>query len=84
MLKADGFDEAILGVAVRFTGDPVVAYDYRACVDILIARGATRLEAEEYMDFNVVGAWHGPETPVFVVKPEDGEPMDDLIERFDQ
>jgi hypothetical protein len=58
MLTADGFDDAILGIADRGPGNPVIAYDFNKCVQILIDR--------EYMDFNVTGAWLGDQTPIFV------------------
>ena len=34
MLKADGFDKALLGVASRFGMDEVLAYDYEGIEDI--------------------------------------------------
>lgn len=66
MLKADGFDDAIIGVAVRCSQPDLVAYSWERCVEILVAKGCSYEEAAEYMDFNVTGAWVGPETPVFV------------------
>lgn len=66
MLFADGLDEAILGVAERCGQPPLVAYDRSRCIDILAAQGMDREEAEEYFEFNVVGAWVGPYTPIFI------------------
>lgn len=66
-LLADGFDEAIDGMCVQFGQLPIVAYDYNQCVDILIKRdGMTKTEAIEYFDFNVVGSYMGPNSPVFI------------------
>ena len=66
-LLADGFEDAILGMCERFGNNPVVAYNYLKCIDILIQRdGMTHEEAEEYFSFNVLGAWMGNGTPVFV------------------
>jgi hypothetical protein len=77
LLKADGFDEAVLGLAERGTVPPVVAYDYEKCVEILMdGSGMTRIDAVEYMNFNVVGSWVGELTPVFVHKMS----IDDLEE----
>jgi hypothetical protein len=73
MLKADGFDEAILGM----TYDMVVSedrliYSQKKCIDILVKRdGMTDEEALEYMEFNVLGAYVGQNQPLF---------LDDLIE----
>lgn len=65
-LLADGFDDAILGVAERCGQPPLVAYDRTRCIDILVAQGLDREDAEEFFEFNVVGAWAGEMTPVFV------------------
>jgi len=71
-LKADGFDEAIIGTAYGTTVSddegPVLVYDMQKCIDILMdgAVDMTREEAIEYFDFNVLGAFVGPQTPIFV------------------
>ena len=80
LLKADGFDDAVLGLADRGTVPTVLAYDYEKCVEILMTRdGMTRMDAGEYMDFNVVGGGGGELTPVFVTHYS----LDDLEEIFD-
>lgn len=68
-LKADGFENAFVGV-IRRCGKPAMfVYDYQKCVDILMARGIpTEEEAIEWMEYNVVGAWHGEGTPGFLVR----------------
>lgn len=65
-LFADGFDEAIIGVAERFGMPPVAAYDYEKVIAALMKDGMDRDGAEEYFDFNIGGAWMGDNTPVFV------------------
>ena len=65
-LLADGFDDAILGVAERCGQPTLVAYDRCRCIDILVAQGMDREEAEEYFEFNVAGAWLGEQTPVWI------------------
>ena len=68
MLKADGFDKAIIGQ----TYDMVVSeerliYSVEKCVEILVERdGMTSEEAIEYMDFNVLCAYIGKDQPVFL------------------
>ena len=65
-LLADGFEDAIIGTARRPTLH-VVAYDYNKCVDILMDRDEmTRLDAIEWMEYNVVNAWVGDDGPVFI------------------
>jgi len=64
-LLADGFEDAFLGICEQFGRPPVAAYDYDACIKLLVDRdGMSQEGAEEY--FNVIGAWMGESTPVFV------------------
>ena len=66
-LLADGFEEAFIGMCERFGMQPVAAYDRDKCIDILIQRDQMTYDgAEEFFDFNVIGAWAGDLTPVFV------------------
>ena len=67
VMLADGFEDAFLGVAVRCASEPVAVYDYQTCVKTLIARdGMSYEDACEWMDFNVVGAYVGEQTPWFL------------------
>lgn len=66
---ADGFDAALLGFARRFNDLPVACYDLERCISILMQDGMSHEEAVEYFDFNVIGAWIGETTPVFVEQP---------------
>lgn len=63
---ADGFDDAIIGVAQRFGMPPVAAYDYEQVIGKLMADGMDRDAAEEFFEFNIIGAWVGDTTPVFI------------------
>ena len=68
MMTADGFDDAIMGMCVQFGAEPLVAYDYEKCISILIERDdLTRTEAIDYIQFNVIGAYVGLNTPVFIM-----------------
>lgn len=73
MLKADGFDEAIIGVGYRCGQPDIIAYDVNKCIKILMDQGMTDEEAMEFFEFNVVGAWVGEETPIFVREMYDDE-----------
>ena len=59
------FDEAILGVAERIGQEPVVAYDTTKVVEIL-SRSMSVDEAYEYFDYNILGAYVGDKTPLFI------------------
>ena len=64
LLFADGFDEAIIGVEER---GGVVAYDVDKIIEIL-SREMTEDEAIEYFEFNILGAYMGEKTPVYIKK----------------
>ena len=66
-LTADGLDDAVLGIAYRAGAAPLVAYSTSQCIQILMDRdGMSHDEASEFFEFNVLGAFVGPGTPVFV------------------
>lgn len=66
-LLCDGFDDAIIGLAERINLGPVVAYDVDKMLDIMVERdGMTYEEAIEYFDYNILGAWMGENTPVYI------------------
>ncbi len=64
-LLADGFEDALIGIAEIFTRS-VALYDKRKCIEILMLRDSMSYdEAVEFFEFNVQGGWHGPNTPAF-------------------
>jgi len=66
ILKADGFDEAFLGVA-EVHGNVVSVYDRDKAIDILMKRdGMSEESASKFFDFNVQGAYVGEFTPIWV------------------
>ena len=67
-LMADGFDEAIIGVASRINLGPLVCYDRHKCIQILMDREDWDYdEAEEFFEFNSAGSYVGEGTPLFLV-----------------
>ena len=64
-LSEEEFDEAIIGVSERIGGEPVVAYDTTKLVEVL-SRTMSVDEAYEYFEFNILGAYVGERTPMFV------------------
>lgn len=69
ILIADGFDEAIVGVAYAANDNVYVAlYDLDKCLSILVQRdGMTLDEADEYFQFNVIRSlvYLGDRAPIF-------------------
>ena len=66
-LFADGFDEAVIGYTVNQHHAVVVVYDTDKCIDVLMARdGMCYDDAEEFLSFNVLGAFVGANGPLFI------------------
>ena len=63
-LFADGFDEAIIG---HDAAGSCCVYDYDKCLKVLMERDDMDFpEAHEFMEFNVVSAYVGDFTPIFI------------------
>jgi hypothetical protein len=45
---ADGFDEAIIGIAERCAQSPLVVYDAERCIDILVGLGVDEAELRKH------------------------------------
>lgn len=72
MYKADGFEDALIGLCRCAGRRDVYAYDYWKCIDILMSRDKmTDEEAIEYMEYNVIGAYVGEHTPAFIYEREE-------------
>lgn len=63
ILKADGFDEAIIGID---SNEMRLIYSVSKCVQIL-CRDMSEEEAIEFFDFNVRGSYVGDKTPIWCV-----------------
>ncbi len=65
LLTADGFDDAIIGI------DNIserVVYSYHKMVDLLVEDdNMTQEEAIDFLEYNVVNAYVGEKTPIFVI-----------------
>lgn len=70
-LLADGFEDAVIGVAQRCSCPALVVYDAERCVELLMEEGDISYEdALEFFDFNTLGAWAGEGTPLFLWRRE--------------
>jgi len=74
---SDQFDEALVGICHRFGKPSVALYDREKVIEIL-AKDMTWEEAVEWFDFNIIGAWLGDYTPVYMDSP----PQDEGGEEF--
>jgi len=62
-LKADGFDDCIIGVEEKTMR---LVYSCDKCIDSLVNHGMSYEEAQEYFSFNVSGAYVGELTPIWM------------------
>ncbi len=69
----EGLDEAIVGFARRCGRAPVAVYSEERVLALLEGQGMDAEEAREFYEFNIVGAYVGEDTPVFLMKLEDAD-----------
>jgi len=83
LMKADGLEDAIIGVGSRINMPDVLIYSYNKCIKIFMERdGMTHEEAVEWMDYNVTGAWLGETTPIFVHEIPSDQEVDEYLEEM--
>lgn len=62
-LKADGFDDAIIGLSTK----GILIYSVQKCIDLLMDKHKMGYEdAIDFFYYNVEGAFVGEKTPIFV------------------
>lgn len=66
----DGMESAFVGLAERFEPDGhhryFAVYSYKKMVEILVEDGMDDTDAMEYLEFNTVGLYAGPQTPAIL------------------
>lgn len=62
----DDCDEAIVGIVSRCGMGTLVLYDRDKLVEVFIGKGMTHSEAEEWVSFNIEGAYVGEKTPMIM------------------
>jgi hypothetical protein len=63
-LLVDGMDEAIIGVEEK---DGRVVYDSEIIIKVL-SRDMSEEEAIDYYGYNIVGAYVGEKTPIYITR----------------
>lgn len=64
-LLADGLDSAIIGVEVNTMR---VIYNHDKILSIFMKEGMTEEDALEHISYNILGAYVGEQTPIFIIK----------------
>ena len=63
-LTADGFDDALVGCT--YGANVVAVYDINKMIEILMEEGTNYDDAVDFLDYNVVGAYLGEKTPLYI------------------
>ena len=64
-LKADGFDDAVIGVCHLSRR---LIYSYAKCIEILVVEeGMEVIDAIEHLSYNVINSYVGENTPIWCI-----------------
>lgn len=69
MKKIIGYDDSVIGPAIIWQNNTqveVLVYDAESIRNKLVSEGMSMEEAREYIEFNIEGAYMGPDTPILV------------------
>lgn len=67
LLFADGFDSAIIGVDIVTNR---IVYSHGLMMETLVLEGMTQEDAMEHLDFNVLFAYVGERTPIYIYESQ--------------
>ena len=67
LLEPESFDQCIVGIANRCGIPSSVVYDRKKLIELLESEGMTHEEADEYISYNIEGAYVGETTPLIMV-----------------
>lgn len=64
-LKADGFDDCIIGVCFQNIDNPRLIYSVNGIICNLTNTGLSEADALEYYHYNIEGGYVGEQTPIW-------------------
>ena len=65
MEPRDQYDSCLIGVGYRFHDGPLAVYDMDRVLSVL-GEEMNEEDAQEWFEYNTLGAWMGNGTPIFV------------------
>ena len=65
MEPRDQYDSCLIGVGYRFRDGPLAVYDMDRILSVL-GEEMSEGDAQEWFEYNTLGAWVGEGTPIFV------------------
>ena len=74
-LQIDGCQECIVGSVSPINEPTRLVYSYDRLIYHFIKDGMSIDEASDYVDFNIVGAYGGPGTPLILEHEEEGDEL---------
>ena len=77
LISMDGYDDCIVGIVEQFGKPSILCYDKLLVIQKMVDDGASCEEAEEYFEYNQIGAYVGESTPCFLT-PASCEDLRDL------
>ena len=60
------YDPALVAIGYRFNSGPMLVYDIQRILQMHMNEGLSYHEAQEFFDYNTLGAWMGEGTPMFI------------------
>lgn len=66
MILMDGYNDCIVGFVEQFGRPSIVCYDKSLIIQRLMSDGMSQEDAEEYFEYNQIGAYVGEFTPCFL------------------
>lgn len=72
ILLMDGFDDAFIGFTTPFNMPTLAVYSHAKMINVLMFRdGMSYEDADEYIEFNCIGAYVGEQTPIIMFEMTD-------------
>ena len=67
MIRLNGYNDCILGVAYKIGCEDIIAYDKNKILEKLqLTDEMDEEEAEDFFQYNILGSFAGDTTPVFI------------------
>lgn len=73
LMSMDGYEDCIVGIVEQFGRPPILCYNKLLVIQKMIDDGCSPEEAEEYFDYNQIGAYVGESTPCFLTPTSLGD-----------
>ena len=69
-IRYKSFAKAEIGIGYRCGQPDIMVYDYDIVMECLKDDGMDDEEAQEWIDYNILGGWIGEQTPIIVRRPK--------------